>query len=239
MNPLETVPWERLVWDTNRLIKPVPRDVHTTAQERAGAATAVTERSARELAPSIDPGNIQGSLERAYDAYENPERVTRHLAAKGVRGDDVRRYLRTNIWWAEEWLRPDSPFDVRILNDAERTRALDILEHMARRHVFDGLSLDTAERFPDAMIIAEAAALGRRYIMTEDNFREAISLNQWSQEAYNDGLLTDPEVVIPADAALRQWAVDHPGFALTTIATAFWPDTTTRAPTTSNNGSTK
>ena len=223
MSPLENIPWERLVWDANRLIKPTQRGVHSTAQERAGAATTVTERSARDIAPSIDPANLQESLERAYDAYANPERITRSLAAKGVRGHDVHRHLRTNIWWAEEWMRPDSPFAVRVLDDEERARALDILEHMARRHVFDGLSLDTAERFPDAMIIAEAGALGRRYVLTEDLLDEAIGIDQWSREAHNDGLLTEPDLVIPADTALRQWATDHPGFALETIATAFWP----------------
>ena len=223
MNYLENIPWERLLWDANRLVKPTQRHLHATAQERAGAATTVTERSARDIAPFIDPANLETSLNEAYDAYNNPEQVRQTLAARGVRPKDVHKHLKFAIWWAEEWLRPDSPYKVRVLTDEERERALDILDHMARHDVFDQLTSETAGRFPDAMIIAEAGALGRRYIVTEDQLKEAVNIDHWARQAYQDGLLTEPELIIPADTALRTWAADHQNFALETVATAFWP----------------
>ncbi len=147
MTPLETVPWERLVWDTNRLRKGAQRQFHASAQERAGASTTVTERAARELAPFMTPHRLEDALERAYDAHRSPDTVAEDLARAGVR--NPRGYLRMNIWWAEEWLRSDSPYNVRILSDDERARANEllwnlVLEQTAARH---GLALpDVAYR---------------------------------------------------------------------------------------------
>ena len=224
MSPLENISWERLLWDANRLRKPAQRAIHATAQERAGAATTVTEHAARDIAPFIEPRRLNESLERAYKAYQSPETVRDDLVRYQVR--DVHRYLQLNIWWAEEWLRPDSPFNMRVLDEEEHARSVELLQHLAKSHVFPRLSpdLENVAQFPDAIIICEAAALGRRYLMTEDLLDETIGIQQWSREAHNAGLINDPQVVVLADEALRQWATDHPGFALETIATAFWPN---------------
>ena len=133
MNVLDSVPWERLTWDTNRLRRGTQRAFHATAQERAGAATVVTERAARELAGVIDPRNMEESLGNAYRAYASPGRVAATLAPYGVR--DVRAYLRMNIWWAEEWRRPDSPYEVRLLDEAEREHANALLAKLAESGV--------------------------------------------------------------------------------------------------------
>ena len=224
MSPLENISWERLLWDANRLRKPAQRTIHATAQERAGAATTVTEHAARDIAPFMEPRRLRESLDRAYKAYQSPETVHDALVRYGVR--DVRVYLQLNIWWAEEWLRPDSPFNVRVLDEEEQARFVVLLRHLANSHVFPKLSpdLENIAQFPDAVIICEAAALGRRYLMTEDLLDETIGIQQWSREAHDAGLINDPQIVVLADQALRQWATDHPGFALETIATAFWPN---------------
>ena len=47
----------------------------------------------------------------------------------GIR--NVPAYIRMNIWWAEEWLRPDSPYKVRTLNEEERNKANELLMHLA------------------------------------------------------------------------------------------------------------
>ena len=59
--------------------------------------------------------------------------------------------------------------------------------------------------------------------MTEDGLDETIGIQLWTEELHRDGLASDPEFVLLADTELRAWAKHHPGFALETIATAFWP----------------
>lgn len=222
MTPLETVPWERLVWDTNRLRKGAQRQFHASAQERAGASTTVTERAARELAPFMTPHHLEEALERAYDAHRSPDTVAEDLARAGVRNPQV--HLRMNIWWAEEWLRPDSPYNVRILSDDERARANELLWNLCRSDVFPGLTLETIDQHPDAVIICETAALRRRYVVTENMLRQAVGIGQWTRELQDAGLIDQREIILPADDSLRQWAVDHPGWACETVATAFWPE---------------
>ena len=223
MSVLERVSWERLLWDTNRMRKPTQRTIHATSQERASAATTVTEHTARELAGLIDPLNLEESLQRTYQACREPHTVTRELQRHGIR--DVLLYLKINLWWAEEWSRADSPFKVQTLNDDEHRRHLEILRHLAKSEVFPRLSrdLENLNVFPDAIIICEAAALGRHYLMTEDQLDETIDIQHWSEELFRDGLTSDPEFVVLADHELRTWANKHRGFALETVATAFWP----------------
>ena len=109
--------WTRLVWDTNRVRKPTQREFHTSGQERHGTQTILTERAATELAGLIDPRNLKESLSNAYRAAANPDPLRPGLAAAGQR--NVELYISMNIWWGEEWLRTDSPYDVRVLNKAE------------------------------------------------------------------------------------------------------------------------
>lgn len=220
MTSLEEVSWGRLVWDTNRLRKGTQRTFHASAQERAGAATLVTERAATELAGLIDPHDIKGSLERAYAACASPETVARNVMRFGIR--NVPAYIRMNIWWAEEWLRPDSPYEVRTLNEEERNKANDLLRHLALSGVFRNRTEETIGNEPDAVIICEAAALGRRYVMTE-NMKEAIGIGQWTLEIQDAGLTDQDAVVLYADTALRDWCIAHRGYACEAIATAFWP----------------
>ena len=217
---LESVAWSRLVWDTNRLRKGTQRAFHASAQERAGAATVVTERAAQELAGLIDPHDIGESLERAYAAYAAPETVAHRLHRVGIR--NVEQYIRMNIWWAEEWLRPDSPYEVRTLNEDERDKANELLRHLGEARVFSKHTVETIANEPDAVIICEAAALGRRYVLTE-NMNEAIGVGQWTRQIQHDGLIDQDSVVIYADSALREWCVAHPGYACEAVATAFWP----------------
>ena len=68
----------------------------------------------------------KGSLQRAYQAARNPDTVTRNLQRHGIR--DVPTYLKINIWWAEEWMRADSPFKLKVLDDDEHRRHLEILD---------------------------------------------------------------------------------------------------------------
>ena len=144
MTNLEEIAWGRLVWDTNRLRKGTQRTFHASAQERAGTATVVTERAAAELAGLIDPHDIEGSLERAYAACAAPETIARSVVRFGIR--NVPAYIRMNIWWAEEWLRPDSPYKVRTLNEEERNKANELLMHLAGSSVFKNRTAETNNR---------------------------------------------------------------------------------------------
>ena len=220
MTNLEEIAWGRLVWDTNRLRKGTQRTFHASAQERAGTATVVTERAAAELAGLIDPHDIEGSLERAYAACAAPETIARSVVRFGIR--NVPAYIRMNIWWAEEWLRPDSPYKVRTLNEEERNKANELLMHLAGSGVFKNRTAETIGNEADAVIICEAAALGRRYVMTE-NMKEAIGIGQWTLEIQDAGLIDQDAVVLYADTALRDWCIAHRGYACEAIATAFWP----------------
>ena len=220
MTILESIGWSRLVWDTNRLRRGTQRSFHASAQERAGAATTVTERAAQELAGLIDPHDIEGSLERAYAAYTAPETVAHKLRRVGIR--NVEQYIRMNIWWAEEWLRPDSPYDVRTLNEEERDKANELLNHLGNARVFSRHTAETIANEADAVIICEAAALGRRYVITE-NMHEAIGIGQWTLEVQHEGLIDQDAVVVYADTAWREWCITHPGYACEAVATAFWP----------------
>ena len=220
MTRLEDISWARLVWDTNRLRKGAQRTFHASAQERAGAAIVVTERAATELAGLIDPHDIKGSLDRAYALTGDPEAVAPRLGRHGIR--DLAGYIRINIWWAEEWLRPDSPYEVRALDGDERARANELLAHLGRSHVFPNRTAETIGAEADAVILCEAAALGRRYVMTE-NMTEAIAIGQWTREIREAGLIDQDAIVLRADEALRDWCVAHPGYACEAVATAFWP----------------
>lgn len=71
-------------------------------------------------------------VERAYDACASADTVAHELVARGARD----AHLRMNIWWAEEWLRPDSPFKVRVLSGDERERANELLAHLCESKVF-------------------------------------------------------------------------------------------------------
>lgn len=213
--------WTRLVWDTNRMRKPTQREFHTSAQERHQAPTVLTETAASELAGIIDPRNLQDSLAHAYESAGNPDALRPALAATGQR--NIELYIQMNIWWAEEWLRADSPYEVRVLNPKEREHANELLEHLAHARVFPKLTAETARSHPDAIIICETAALGRHYVMTQ-NMEEAIGIGQWTRDVQKAGLIDQDEIVVYADEVLRTWCIDHPGYACESVATAFWPD---------------
>ena len=226
MTSREPIPWTRLVWDTNRLRRRTQRDFHAATQERAGATTIVTDTAARELAKLIEPRDLEGSLEAAYHAYQDPRRVADRLLRARVQNPEA--HIAANVWWAEEWLRPDSVYELRVLTPDERTHANVLLDHMIHRRVFPGLEPETVEQYPDAVIICETAAVGRRYLMTEDLVRVRgaqvlVRINQWNLEAQQEQLIDEPRIVLPADQALIEWLSTTPGAACEAVATAFWP----------------
>ena len=94
-----------------------PEEFHAARQERAGTQIVLTERVAREVAPLIVPSRLEDSIERTRHAYSNPETIAGELAAAGVINPKL--YMQMNLWWAQEWLRPDSPCRVRALTPSE------------------------------------------------------------------------------------------------------------------------
>ena len=110
----------------------------------------VTERAATELAGLIDPHDIKGSLERVYALTGEPEAAAPKVGRHGIR--DVPGYIRMNIWWAEEWLRPDSPYEVRAPDAQERAKANELLSHLGGSHVFPNRTAKTIGTEADAVI---------------------------------------------------------------------------------------
>ena len=211
----------RLTWNTDRLRKGMQRDFHVASQEHAGTSLVVTERAARELAPLIEPTNIEKSLEHLYRWAREPEKISINLDRYGIR--DTKMYMRINIWWGEEWVRPDSPYEVRTLSDDERERSVRILDHLSRHDVF-AVSPENIGSVADAVIICETATLERRFVVT-GNMQEAIDLQRWTRQAQQDGIIHQDQLVVHADEALRSWYADRPGEACEAVARAFWPDT--------------
>lgn len=223
MSPLEDISWHRLVFDSNRLKRPAQRDFHTTAQERAGAPVVVTERIAQELAGLIDPHKVEESLEQAYEMICSPEACRDTLAKKGVKNAEY--YVKANIWWAEEWLRPDSPYRLRTLSDPEREKTNTLLESLLEAEIFPGYNdLEEIYQLGDAVITCEAIALGRRYVITADEKRYMTALRQWGKELHEKGKTEHPDIIVIAENAYNQWGIDHKGFACETVSTAFWPN---------------
>ena len=99
-----------------------PEEFHAARQERAGTQIVLTERVTREVAPLIVPSRLEDSIERTRHAYSNPETITGELAAAGV--INPKRYMQMNLWWAQEWLRPDSPYHVRVLTPIGAARGV-------------------------------------------------------------------------------------------------------------------
>lgn len=56
------------------------------------------------------------------------------------------------------------------------------------------------------------------------NMAEAIGIGQWTREVRQAGLIDQEEIVVYADEHLREWCIEHPGYACESAATAFWPE---------------
>ena len=219
-----------LVWDTATLRKGLQRQIFSSLVEMSGGTVQLVEQTARELARLVDPRAPREGLRTLYEGFENPEPI-RHLLTYRT---EPRVTIQHQIWWAEEFARPDGLYRPTLLDDDTLGRFDDLMDSFCATRALPELTEDDVREHPDAITICQAAAIDGKIIVTPDqDFQpNRLAANTWARDQYRRDNLSHPMIVTAPDRELEDWCTEDPDHVLKSLIGAAWPaDPTAAQPT--------
>ena len=206
-----------LVVDTSELKRPTQRKLHAAWQELHGRQVRATPGVAAELAPmAVD------SIWR-----DGPSAAQRELESTEARLPARRRNeLKQQIWWADMWRDPHSPYQVVKLTEAQERLAESIRTEIDPR-CFPTTDPDDIPDLNDARIVTESLAIGAKMLLTS-NLRsiDHIEVNRWTVEHGREWNLAAEPLLYDADRTFTDWTTE-PAALERWIQSGFlacWPD---------------
>ena len=143
---------------------PAQREFHAAVQEVRGQRVMTVPAAAREMVPLMRPGAPDEG--RAAIADEVEERKRQGKVRTGV--DNV---LNTDVqlWWLDEWVRPDGLYRVRELTKREQHRYEQFMQHIpGAGFTGAGEDRDVLRALPDARIVCETLAIDGHLLLNHD-----------------------------------------------------------------------
>ena len=219
-----------LLWDTSTLRKGLQREIFASLVETTGSRILVVEQTARELARLVDPRRPAEGLKTLYAGHEDPTPI-QHLL---IYRTDPHTTIRHQIWWAEEFARPDGIYHAVLLDEAATSRYDDLMDSFCTARALPGLSEDEVREHPDAITICQAAAINGKVIVSPDQdfYADRLAANAWAVARHRAGELTQPMIVTRPERELEDWCAEEPQEVLKAVIGAAWPDDTQATRTT-------
>ena len=213
---------EVIIWDGNRLSMPTQRQFHAAVQEVRGERMMTVPSAAEEMAPLIDTSDWAAS--RTLIGAEIERRRTRSSARRGR--DNVLN-AEVQMWWLDEWSRPDGLYGVRELNDSELERYERLIEHVPIEGFAGATDRESVITLPDAQIVCETIAIDARLLLTHDpNTIRPARLLGWTRALAEAGYISHAKVVEEADEANERWVEETPEDMLLATIVCAWPQET-------------
>ena len=213
---------EVIIWDGNRLSMPTQRQFHAAVQEVRGERMMTVPSAAEEMAPLIDTSDWAAS--RTLIGAEIERRRTRSSAR---RGRDSVLNAEVQMWWLDEWSRPDGLYGVRELNDSELERYERLIEHVPIEGFAGATDRESVITLPDAQIVCETIAIDARLLLTHDpNTIRPARLLGWTRALAEAGYISHAKVVEEADEANERWVEETPEDMLLATIVCAWPQET-------------
>lgn len=218
---------ELIIWDGNRLSMPTQRQFHAAVQEVRGHRMMTVPSAAREMAPLMRPDAPDRG--RAAIVEEIQDRRRRGQGRTGI--DNILN-AEVQLWWLDEWARPDGLYGVRELTDAEQDRYEKFMQHVPVAG-FTGATddRDALRALPDAQIVCETLAVDGHLLLTHDpNTIKPERLLPWTRRLAEAGWISQPKVVEEADDANVRWVEETPDDMLLASIVCAWPKETDAPP---------
>ena len=203
--------------DTNRIMFPTQRRFNAAWREMSGERLRLLPRVASEIMHRrIDTEFLEDEVERAEAGLA---RVRNSATEKEL----LKR--ESDLWWAKELLRDDSPYELISLSREQRERAEEICEHIDPRP-FTSLRPEEVPLHDDTMIIAQALVSGQQMLIT-GNMRsiEHDEINYWAERHAATFDIEYPDVLYVQDEIMpRMYAGTERKLELCAIGLgAAWP----------------
>ena len=200
------------IYDDNRLTRWGQRRLHSAFEETHGSRTWTVPTVAREIAPSVTPGDW--------------DRGRRTIEAAIQAGDELLRQ-RTQLWWHDQWTDPNSQYAVRILTPDERALAEEIavlMEQTMTPPGFLNVAGDLRDH-PDARAVCETVATRSTLFVTRDDSTIVPEpINTWIVANAPRWDIEHKPAVVDVEDALIVWGTHEPESLAAVALLAFWPD---------------
>ena len=208
-----------IIWDGNRLSMPTQRQFHAAIQEVRGDRMMTVPAAAREMAPLVDTSDWDAS--RTLITGEIRRRLKRGRPRHGA--DDVLN-AEVQLWWLDEWTRPDGLYGVRELDEAELQRFDELMRHVPLDGFTGATDRESLSALPDAHIVCETIAIDARLLLTHDpKTIQPAKLLRWTRALAESGYISQPKVVEEADDANVRWIEETPEDMLLGTIVCAWP----------------
>ena len=208
----------RITLDTNRIMFPTQRRFNAAWREMSGDKVALLPQVAHEITHRrLDLDDLDNEIIRL-------EATLARMGNLGTRRS--RLFVQSDLWWAEEFLRSQSPYDLIRLS-REQNERVDAICDAIDPGAFPGISPQQVSTHSDTIIIAQALATGQSMLVT-GNMRsiDHDQVNEWAARHAKTFGIESPEVLHVQDEAMpRLYAGPERRVQLCAIGLgAAWPD---------------
>ena len=218
---------ELIIWDGNRLGMSTQRQFHAAVQEIRGQRVMTVTSAALEMVPLMTPDEPDKGRARIVAEIE-----TRQQRARGRSGPDNVLNAQAQLWWLDEWARPDGLYGVRQLQPHERDRYDKLIEHIPLNGFTGAGDRSELRGHVDAQIVCETLAIDGQLLLTHDpNTIHPDMLLPWTQALAREGWISHPKVVEEADEANVRWTEETPEDMLLATIVSAWSKETDAPPT--------
>ena len=136
------------------------------------------------------------------------------------------------LWWLDEWARPDGLYGLRELTAPELLRYRKFMDHIPSAGLTGaGDDRDVLRALPAAQIVCETLAVDGHLLLTHDpNTIKPERILPWTQRLAEVGWISQPKVVEEADDANVRWVEETPDEMLLGTIVCAWPKETDAPP---------
>ena len=218
---------ELIIWDGQRLSMPIQRQYQAAIQEVRGHRVMTVPSAAEQSAPLVDTNHYDESREIIVREIERrrTQAIRRH-------GRDTTLDTELQLWWLEEWTRPDGLYGVRHLKETEMERYETLIEEIPLEAFTGASDRESVATAGDTQIVCETLAIDARLLLTHDtNIMRPEKLLPWTRTLAKSGYISDEKPIEEADEANERWVDETPEDMLVATIVCAWPTETEAVPT--------
>ena len=205
---------------------PTQRQFHAAVQEIRGERVMTVPGAAQEMVPLMRPDEADRGRRVIVEEIER-----RRQHGRGRRGADNVLNAEAQLWWLDEWARPDGLYGVRDLNTQEIERYETLMDCVPPEGFTGTTDRESLRGLPDAQIVCETLAIDGMLLLTYDpNTIRPKKLEPWTRALARAGWISHGKVIEEADDANERWIVETPEDMLLGTIVAAWPQETNAGP---------
>ena len=180
--------------DVNRVMFPTQRRFNAAWREMSGDRVRLLPQVAREIMHHrLDPEFMEEEVERARTGLAR------------VRNSATEREIllrESDLWWAEELLRDDGPYELIPMSREQHERAEAICDHIDPR-AFPRIRPEEVPTHADTLVVAQALATGQQMLVT-GNMRsiDHTDVNDWAAQHADRYGIEHPDVMQVQDEVM-------------------------------------